>query len=288
MIAWKYVTEYGWDGEMAAELELGFVNKRRFSAVDIARSSDLDSNFNLKVVSDLNKCDPTHKKYARGLLPSETACRRIQDRVHRAAVRHGLSSFPAEKEGNGWCWGDEDGRFTKGVNRYVYAIYYKTFNSSVTKANPWIVPVTGDLARVSYWGKAVTMCGPKEADSRLPSQNGGYVSRGDCTRQSVKVELEQTMNQSRKLYTPAVAGFTSESDMIPYFCELVQEQNQHKNRTNRTTRHSTQLTSKKNQAPPSSAPFIYPTTSTSPTPECITETEPHAQKRHSRQLIPKQ
>jgi hypothetical protein len=70
----------------------------------------------------------------------------------------------------------------------VYEIYYKTFNSSVTKVNPWIVPVTGDLARVSYRGKSVTMCGPKEADPRLPSQNGGYVSRGDCTRQSVKVE----------------------------------------------------------------------------------------------------
>jgi hypothetical protein len=89
MIAWKYVTEYGWDGEMAVELESGFVEKRRFSAVDVARASDLDSNFNLKVVSDLNKCDAAHKKYARDLLPSETTCRRIQDRVHRAAVRHG-------------------------------------------------------------------------------------------------------------------------------------------------------------------------------------------------------
>jgi hypothetical protein len=104
MMTWKYVTEYGWDGDMVVELEAGFVGKRRFSAVDIARSSDLDSNFNLKVVSDLNKCDPQHKKYARSILPSQSTCRRIQDRVHRAAVRHGLSSFPAEKEGNVWCW----------------------------------------------------------------------------------------------------------------------------------------------------------------------------------------
>ncbi len=117
--------------------------------MEIARSSDLDSNFNLKVVSNLNKCEPQHKKYARSILPSQTTCRRIQRRVHRAAVRHGLSSFPVEKDGNVWCWGDEDGRFTKGVNRYVYETYYKTFNESVTRANPWIVPVTGDLARVS-------------------------------------------------------------------------------------------------------------------------------------------
>ncbi len=38
----------------------------------------------------------------------------------------------------------------------------------------------------------------------------------------MKVELiEQTMNQSRKSYTLAVAGFTTEADMMSYFCELV-------------------------------------------------------------------
>ena len=93
--------------------------------------------------------------------------------MHRGAVRHGLSSFPAEKNGNVWCWGDEEGRFTKGVNRYVYETYYKNNNESISKAKPWIVPVTDDLARVSYRGKGITMCGPKEADPRLPSQHGG-------------------------------------------------------------------------------------------------------------------
>ena len=103
MIAWKYVTEYGWDGDMLHELEAGIVEKRKFSAIDIARASDLDSNFNLKVVSDLAKCDPKHEKYTRSILPSDRTCRRIQERVHRGAVRHGLSSFPAEKNGNVWC-----------------------------------------------------------------------------------------------------------------------------------------------------------------------------------------
>ena len=133
MIAWKYVTEYGWDGDMLHELEAGFVERRKFSAIEIARASDLDSNFNLKVVSDLAKCDPKHVKYSRSILPSDRTCRRIQERVHRGAVRQGLSSFPAEKNGNVWCWGDEEGRFTKGVNRFVYETYFKNNNESVTK-----------------------------------------------------------------------------------------------------------------------------------------------------------
>jgi hypothetical protein len=44
MIAWKYVTEYGWDGDMLHELDAGFVEKRKFSAIEITRASDLDSN----------------------------------------------------------------------------------------------------------------------------------------------------------------------------------------------------------------------------------------------------
>ncbi len=43
-------------------------------------------------------------------------------------------------------------------------------NDSVKESNPWITPLTGDLARVSYRGKGITMCGVKEADARLASQ----------------------------------------------------------------------------------------------------------------------
>ena len=206
MIAWKHVTEYGWNGDMIKELDACFVEKKRFSAVQIAKLSDMESNFNLKVASDLGKCDPGWKKYGRSILPSEASCRRKQHRVHEAAICHGLSSFPVEQNGNVWCWGDEEGnKFTQGVNRYVYEIYAKLNDTTVTKDNPWIIPVTGDLARVSYRGKGITMCGPKEADPRLPSQR----------------LTGKTMNQSRKLYTPAVAGYTSEADMMPYFDKLV-------------------------------------------------------------------
>jgi hypothetical protein len=68
---------------------------------------------------------------------------------------------------------------------------YKTAaNASLTKTNRWMLPLTGDLARVNLRGKGITMCGVKEADPRLPSQ----------------FLTGKTMNQSRNLYTPAVAG----------------------------------------------------------------------------------
>ena len=92
------------------------------------------------------------------------------------------------------------------MNRYIYEVYQKTaMNSLVTKNNPWIIPLTGDLARVSLRGKGITMCGVKEADPRLPSQ----------------LLTGKTMNHSKNLYTPAVAGYTDEKKMMPYFDEMV-------------------------------------------------------------------
>jgi hypothetical protein len=70
-----------------------------------------------------------------------------------------------------WCWGDSKGNFETGVNRYVYEIYVKARCPLVTKDKPWIIPLTGDLARVNYRGKAITMAGPKQADPRLPWNN---------------------------------------------------------------------------------------------------------------------
>jgi hypothetical protein len=97
MIAWKFVTEYGWDGDMLHELQAGFVEKRKFSAIEITCASDLDSNFNLKVVSDLAKCDPKHEKYSRSILPSDRTCRRIQERVHRGRCVMGCRVFLQKK-----------------------------------------------------------------------------------------------------------------------------------------------------------------------------------------------
>jgi hypothetical protein len=92
------------------------------------------------------------------------------------------------------------------VNHYVYEVYYKAaLNASVTTTNPWMLPVTGGLARVNLRRKGITMCGVKEADPRLPSQ----------------FLTGKTMNQSRNLYTPAVAGYTDEKNMMPFFDDMV-------------------------------------------------------------------
>jgi hypothetical protein len=85
------------------------------------------------------------------------------------------------------------------------------FTSELTADDPYILVLTGDLARVNLKGsKCVTVCGAKECDRRLPSQKqskGGH---------------ENNMNQSRTLYVPAVAGYVTESDLMPLFEELVE------------------------------------------------------------------
>ncbi len=92
--------------------------------------------------------------------------------------------------GNAWFLGDAHGRFTKGVNRYVFEVYCKIdLECEIAPADdPWLVPLTGDLARVSFRGKHITVCGVKQADIRLPSQKA----------------TGKTMNQSRLMYTPAL------------------------------------------------------------------------------------
>ena len=48
-----------------------------------------------------------------------------------------------------------------GVNRYIYETYYKLHSTVATKEYSWTVCVTGDLARVNFRGKGITMCGVK-------------------------------------------------------------------------------------------------------------------------------
>jgi hypothetical protein len=49
------------------------------------------------------------------------------------------------------------------------------------------------------------MCGVKQADIRLPSQKA----------------TGKTMNQSRHMYTPALAGYRDESKLMPFFREFL-------------------------------------------------------------------
>jgi hypothetical protein len=75
----------------------------------------------------------------------------------------------------------------------------------VTKEKPWLLPLSGNLVRVTSRGKSMTICGPKLADPRLPSQQA----------------TGKTSNQSRNLYTPAVAGYVDEANLMKYFDRMV-------------------------------------------------------------------
>ena len=197
----------GWAGKLGVELEKEFIRSKRYCPIQMACASDVNCTFNVRAASDIAKCDLSRKKYERGLLPSDQTCRRVMQCVYNGAVQIGFSSFPVHENGNIWCWGDADGRFTNGVNRYVYEVYCKLDPNCelAPDDDPWLIPVTGDLTRVSFRGTAVTMCGVKQADARLPSQQ----------------EKGKTMNQSPHMYVPALAGYADEKRMMPYFDEFV-------------------------------------------------------------------
>jgi hypothetical protein len=207
MNTWKDITLNGWDGKLMKELEKELMQSKRFCPISITRASDVDSRFNVSAAREIGHCAPGRTKYERGLIPSDQTCRRVMQCVYNAAVHLGFSSFPVEEGGNVWCWGDAHGRFVNGVNRYVYEVYCKIDPEChlAPAEDPWLVPLTGDLARVSFRGKFITMCGVKQADRRLPSQRA----------------TGKTINQSRHMYTPALAGYRDENSLMPYFEEFM-------------------------------------------------------------------
>ena len=205
MDIWMHVTNHGFNGRVHDVMEKKYLARNKFNVVELCRKSDVESKFNSCALQSVAQCQPGKTKYDRGLLCSGTTLRRMQQRVHKLGEKLGFSSLPQEENGNVWCWRDSNGNFETGVNRYVYEIYVKARSSLVTKEKPWIVPLTGDLARVNYRGKAITMAGPKQADPRLPSQ---------C-------RTMKTSNQSREMYTPAIAGYVDEGHVMKYFDAMV-------------------------------------------------------------------
>jgi hypothetical protein len=138
----------------------------------------------------------------RGLIPSSTSVGNLQRKMNRKATELGFSCMPQTKT---WCWGDSTGNtLREGVHRYIKAVYYYCkWNTRVGVDDPYVILLTGDLARVSFKGKKfVTLCGAKECDRRLKSQKQ-------------TVGHQNNMNQSRTLYVPAVAGYVTESDLMP-------------------------------------------------------------------------
>ena len=202
---WLQLTWVGFKGKAIAELQTALQKQRRFNVIELARRSDVNSQFNATAVGAVSQCEEEKKKYERGMLCSDATLRRTQKKVLNLARNLGFSSFPTEEDGKVWCWGDEHGEFVTAVNRYVYEIYVKARCPLVTKEKPWLVPLSGDLVRVTSRGKSMTMCGPKIADARLPCQQA----------------TGKTSNQSRSLYTPAVAGYVDEAHLMKYFDRMI-------------------------------------------------------------------
>jgi hypothetical protein len=205
MEIWTNLTCHGFQGRIMATMEKVFFERKKFNVVEICRKSDVESQFNAGALQSMANCESGKKKYNRGLLCSDATLRRMQKKVHKLAERLGFSSLPTGEEGNVWCWGDAQGNFKTAVNRYVYEIYVKARCDLVTKDKPWKLAVTGDLARVNFRGKAITIGGPKQVDPRLPSQE----------------KKGKTSNQSREMYTPAVAGYVDEGYIMTYFNAMV-------------------------------------------------------------------
>ena len=201
------MVSYVYNGEIAKELEKNVLRKKRFSTVKLARVSDMNSSFNPSALGAIACCEGGKAKGEVGLLCGETTLRRCMDQVFHLAEKLGFYSLPLEHAGNIWCWGDESGPLRTAVNRYIKTMYYDNRCDSVTKEDPWIIPLTGDLVVTPKRGAHITVLGPKLADRRLVQQ-----------------ELTgKTMNQSSGMYTPAVAGFVDEAELMPYFHRLVDE-----------------------------------------------------------------
>ncbi len=51
------------------------MNRRRFNVIELARKSDVHSQFNPTAVGAVSKCEMGKKKYERGMLCSDTTVR---------------------------------------------------------------------------------------------------------------------------------------------------------------------------------------------------------------------
>ena len=211
----KALIKQCFDGELYVEIEKEIMKKVRFKVFKLARLSDLESKFNADAVGSIAHAQEGLKKHMRGLLPSDTTVRNCLTKINRGAMAKGLSSMIDTKT---WCWGDAHGnKLREGAHRYIKAVYVDKWDTRVTANKPYIVALTGDLARVSLNNKAVTLCGVKECDPRLVSQKRTQVNNLNHPSRAKTIG-----NQSRNLYIPAMGGYTDESTLMPLFEELVE------------------------------------------------------------------
>jgi hypothetical protein len=201
------MVSFMYNGEVAKQLELQVLRKKRFSTVKLARVSDMNSSFNPSALGAIASCEGGKGKGEVGLLCGETTLRRCMDQVLVLAQKLGFYALPTEHAGSIWCWGDETGLLKTAIHRYVKTIYHDACCDTVHNDAPWIVPLTGDGVVTSRRGAYVTVLGAKLADGRLVQQE----------------QTGKTMNQSSAMYTPIVAGYADEAELMPYFHRMVAE-----------------------------------------------------------------
>ncbi len=130
-----------YNGEVVQDLEKKVLRRKRFSTVKLARTSDMNSSFNVSALGAIASCEGGKPHGEFGVLCGESTMRRCLKKVHTLAVDLGFYSFPELDDGNVWCSGDENGAFKTALNQYVKTIYYDDCCDSVTANDPWILPL---------------------------------------------------------------------------------------------------------------------------------------------------
>jgi hypothetical protein len=75
-----------YNGEVAQELELKVLRKKRFSTVKLARVSDMTSSFNPSALGAIASCEGGKGHGEMSLLCGESTLRRCRNQVHNQAV----------------------------------------------------------------------------------------------------------------------------------------------------------------------------------------------------------
>ncbi len=70
MKMWMEVTLNGWAGKTKNGLVKEFIQSKKYCPIQMARSSDVNSTFNVRAASDIAKCDLTQKNTSAGCYPA--------------------------------------------------------------------------------------------------------------------------------------------------------------------------------------------------------------------------
>jgi aspartate oxidase len=79
-----------YNGEVAQEMEMKLLRKKRFSTVKLALVSDMNSSFNPSALGAIASCEGGKGHGEMGLLCGESTLRRCLNQVHKQAIELGF------------------------------------------------------------------------------------------------------------------------------------------------------------------------------------------------------